>query len=139
MNLTDKVSEHFTYGEVIKSNVAYKMQMDNSVPLELLPKIKLVAENILERVRVNFKKPIIITSWWRCPALNQMISNNPDSQHTKAEAVDFIVSGISNFQTAKYIRDNLEFDQLILERNWIHCSLKFENKAELDAFISNNV
>jgi hypothetical protein len=117
-----KISQNFTYAEVIKSNVAVKLQMDNSVPDELLPKIKLVADNILEKVRENFGKPIAINSWYRCQALNQIISNNPNSQHTKGEAVDFIVTGISNMIIAEYIRDNLDFDQLILERSWIHCS-----------------
>lgn len=122
MNLDDKITEHFTYGEVIKSKVAEASGMNNDVPQELLPKIKLVAENILEKVRAHFNKPVIVTSWYRCPALNQRISSNPNSQHTKGEAVDFVVQDTQNMKVAEYIRDNLDFDQLILEYSWIHCS-----------------
>lgn len=122
MNPTDKITEHFMYSEVIESNIANSMRMDNNPSPELLIKIKLVAENILEKVRAHFNAPIKITSWYRCPALNQILSNNPNSQHIKGEAVDFIVSGISNMEISKYIRDHLDFDQLILEKTWIHCS-----------------
>ncbi len=132
MNLLDKISGHFTYEEVIRSKVAAAQGMNNNLPMELLPKIQLLAEKILEPVRAHFGKPIRITSWWRCPALNQMISNNPNSQHTKAEAVDFIIPGILNISIAEYIRDNLSFDELILEASWIHCSyIESNNRMEV--------
>lgn len=123
MKETDKISEHFTYAEVIHSNLAKGLGMNNDLPIELLPKIQQLADMVLENVRAHFNKPITITSWWRCQALNQMISNNPNSQHTKGEAVDFIVNDVPNIDVAKYIRDNLTYDQLILERSWIHCSV----------------
>lgn len=122
MELKDKVSEHFTYGEVIKSNTAIRLGMDNSLPDELLENVERLAKNILEPIRIHFNKPVIITSWYRCQALNAMISKNPNSQHTKGEAADFTVPGLSNLEIAEYIRDNLDFDQLILEYSWVHCS-----------------
>lgn len=122
MKLTDKISENFTYGEVIRSPLAAGLGMSNDLPIELLPKIQLLTKHILEPTRLHFNKPIIITSWWRCKALNQMISNNLDSQHTKAEAVDWKVQDVNNLKVAEWIRDNLVFDQLILERSWIHTS-----------------
>lgn len=124
------ISPHFSYDEVIRSKTATDLGMDNNLPPELLPKVQLVANEILEKTRANWGKPVKINSWYRCPALNQMISNNPNSQHTKGEAVDFTIPGINNFEVASYIRDNLLFDQLILERyddenpdsGWVHCS-----------------
>ncbi len=124
MNLANKISEHFTYGEVIGSKIADNLGMDNELPPEYFPKVELMARDVLEKVREHFKTPVIITSWYRCPALNQMISNNPDSQHTKGEAVDFKVKGVKDVDVVKYIYDNLVFDQLILERSWVHISLK---------------
>ena len=126
-----KISEHFTYAEVVHSNVAAKLRMDNSLPNEYLPNVIRLAKEVLEEVRAYFKEPVIITSWWRCPALNQMISNNPNSQHTKGEAADFIVKNVRNIEVAEFIRDKLEFDQLILERSWIHCSYSDINRKEV--------
>lgn len=121
------ISPHFSYDEVVRSKTATDLGMDNSLPLELLPNVQQLADMVLENVRAHFDKPVKITSWYRCPALNQMISNNPNSQHTKGEAVDFTIPGISNFDTASYIRDNLTYDQLILEGNWVHCSYVMQN------------
>jgi zinc D-Ala-D-Ala carboxypeptidase len=126
------ISPHFSYNEVIKSKTALDLGMDNSLPPEFLPNVQQLADMLLEHVREHFNKSappkriIKINSWYRCPALNQMISNNPNSQHTKGEAVDFTVPGIPNFTVAEYIRDNLVYDQLILERSWIHCSFVSE-------------
>jgi len=132
MKPTDRISKHFTYAEVIHSALAENIGMNNEPPAELLPKVQQMADMILENVRAHFNKPIIITSWWRCPALNQMISNNPDSQHPKAEAVDFTVKDIPNIDVCKYIQKYLVFDQLILERSWIHCSFINEgNRKEV--------
>lgn len=121
------ISPHFSYDEVTKSKTALDLGIDNSLPLELLPQVQLVANMLLENIREHFDKPVRINSWYRCPAVNQMISNNPNSQHTKGEAVDFTIPGISNFEVASYIRDNLTFDQVILERSWIHVSLVSDN------------
>jgi len=118
MQLKDKVSEHFTYGEVIKT----KSGIDNTLPPEYLPRIIATASYILEPVRSYFKKPVIINSWWRCKELNDAIKGAPDSQHTKGQAVDFYVVNTPLAEVAQYIRDNLDFDQLILEPSWIHCS-----------------
>ena len=132
MKPTDRISEHFTYAEVTHSNLAKGLGMNNDLPIELLPKIQQMADMILEHIRAHFNKPIIITSWWRCPALNQMISNNPNSQHTKGEAVDFIVKDIPNIEVAKYISKHLTFDQLVLEKSWVHVSFVSEgNRKEV--------
>ena len=121
------ISPHFSYDEVIRSKTATDLGMDNSLPFVLLPKVQLMATELLEKTRANWNKPVKINSWYRCPALNQMISNNPNSQHTKGEAVDFTIPGVSNFEVASYIRDNLTFDQVILERSWVHVSLVSDN------------
>ncbi len=132
MNPTDKISEHFTYGEVIHSNLAKGIGMNNEPPTELLPKFQQMADMILENVRAHFNKPIQITSWYRNPQLNEMLGSKPTSQHILGEAVDFTIPGIDNMTVAKYIRDNLNFDQIVLERTWIHCSYVNEgNRKEV--------
>ena len=62
----------------------------------------------------------------------EILKSSKSSQHTKGEAVDFEIAGISNLQVALWIQNNCDFDQLILEfwkevepnSGWVHCSYK---------------
>jgi len=140
MNLEEFITPHFKYKEVIFSKKAQELRIDNSVPEEILPKIILVAKNILEPVRNYYNLPVKVSSWWRSPLLNSYISLKSSSQHTKGEAVDFIVKGVPNLEVANWIKANLNFDQLIREKyddnqpfyGWLHCSYinKQENRNE---------
>ena len=85
---------------------------------------------VLEPVRAKFDKPIIVTSGYRSPELCEAIGSKSTSQHTKGEAVDFEIAGVSNLQVALWINNNCDFDQLILEywkdgepnSGGVHCS-----------------
>ena len=74
----------------------------------------------------------MITSGYRTEALCEILKSSKSSQHTKGEAVDFEIAGISNLQVALWIENNCDFDQLILEfwkegepnSGWVHCSYK---------------
>lgn len=125
-----RITPHFTLAEVEKSHTAIRYGIDNTLPRYLIPAATAVAENILEPCRLHFGKPISPTSWYRCLELNRVKNGSVGSQHMKAEAVDFEIAGVSNLALAKWIRDNCEFDQLILEfykdgeesSGWVHCS-----------------
>ncbi|WP_417825173.1 D-Ala-D-Ala carboxypeptidase family metallohydrolase [Thalassospira lucentensis] len=141
-DLNQRLSTHFTLREALKSNVAMRHGIDNTPPRELIPAMVRVAEHILEPVRVQFRTPIVPSSFYRCPALNTAVgSANPNSQHTKGEAVDFEIAGFTNYEIAKWISENLDFDQLILEcyvpgdpsSGWVHvsCASISENRREI--------
>jgi len=142
MNRTEKLSEHFTLGELIRSDTADRLGIDNMPPAELIPKLERICTEILEPIREHFGKPFRPSSGYRSPAVNKAVGSSTTSQHCKAEAVDFEIPGVSNYELAVWIRDNLEFDQLILEcyrpgepnSGWVHVSLKEEieaNRAEV--------
>ena len=92
--------------------------------------LTLVAENILEPVRKNFDRPVVVTSGYRSVPLCAAIGSSKFSQHALGQAVDFEIPGVDNYITAAYIYENLPFDQLILEyyeagepsSGWVHCS-----------------
>ena len=123
------LSKNFTLIEFTKSQTALRMGIDNTPNDEHLANAKKLFENVVQAVRENFG-PTIINSGYRGPELNKAIGGSERSQHCKGEAVDIEVPGVSNFEVAEYIRDNLDFDQLILEfytpgepnSGWIHCS-----------------
>ena len=95
---------------------------------------------ILERVRSAFGKPVNINSGYRSPALCEAIGSKSTSQHCDGEAADIEIYGVSNYDLAKYIENNLNFDQLILEcwdgiepnSGWVHVSYVNENANRKD-------
>lgn len=128
------LSPHFTLEEACKSQRAERMGISNSPDADTLERMIAVAENVLEPVRAHFGKPVIINSFYRSPEVNKAIGSKPGSQHVKGEAVDFEIPGIDNAAVARWVRDNLTFDQCILEfykpgipdSGWVHVSYKAE-------------
>jgi hypothetical protein len=96
----------------------------------------LLAEKVFQPIREHFGKPIIISSGYRSKALNTAIGGALSSQHCSGEAIDIDMDGtdITNAQVFNYIKDNLEFDQLIWEfgtdtnPDWVHVSYESTGK-----------
>lgn len=124
------VAAHFTLGELAKSDLALRRGIDNRPPVAAREAMERVIANILEPVRTHYGRPVFVRSGYRCPELNALCGSHPNSQHLKGEAVDFEVSGTSNLDVAHWIKDALDFDQLIAEfcaadepaAGWVHCS-----------------
>ena len=136
MDRNRNLSAHFTLGELIRSETAERKGIDNTPPPELVPKLTRLCEEILEPVRAHYGTPFRPNSGYRSEALNREIGGSNRSQHCLAEAVDIEIAGISNYELAQWIRENLTFDQLILEcyhpgvpnSGWVHVSLKPEER-----------
>jgi|TARA_B110000090_G_scaffold138802_1_gene152671 hypothetical protein len=134
MDRNEKLSDHFTFGELIRSETAERKNIDNSPPDHLIVKLQRLCSEILEPVRLHYGKPFRPNSGYRSTELNSEINGSSSSQHCKAEAVDIEIAGISNYELAVWIEQNLEFDQVILEcyrkgesnSGWVHVSLKDE-------------
>lgn len=116
-----KLTEHFTLEEFTRSSTAKRLNIDNSVPQNLMPNIQLIAVK-LELVRKALGKPIIITSGYRCNALNARVGGTPTSAHTQGLAVDFHSSyGTPKEICQRLIDTDVLFDKLIQEHNqWVH-------------------
>lgn len=127
-----QLSDHFVLGELIRSDSAARRGIDNRPDDDGVDKLRALCANILEPVRARFGRPVTVNSGYRCPALNRAIGGSSRSQHMLCEAVDFEVSGVANWEVAAWVRDNLAFDQLILEAytagrpdsGWVHASWK---------------
>ena len=136
MDPKEKLSEHFTLGELIKSQIAEEEGIDNNPPEELIPKLGRLCSDLLEPIRDHFGVPFSPNSGYRSPDLNKAIHGSSTSQHCKAEAVDIEVPGVNNYDLAVWIKENLTFDQVILEKyqqgeqnsGWVHVSLKAQNE-----------
>jgi hypothetical protein len=126
-----RLSPNFSLKELTWSETAIRRGIDNMPKYEHLENLRLVCLHILEPVRIHFKQPVTINSGYRGPALNKAVGGSAKSQHCNGEAVDFEIAGIPNPTVAKWIAENRDFDQIILEfynpkegpnSGWVHCS-----------------
>ena len=131
------LSRNFTLQELIKSDTAIRLNIDNNPNSDQIEKLKALCENVLQPVRDQFGR-VKVTSGFRAPELCRAINSSENSQHAKAEAADFECLGVDNAELADWIHKNLETDQLILEfytpgepnSGWIHCSWISEGRRE---------
>lgn len=130
MNLTENIS----LKELTKSETATRFGISNEPNEEIINNLQKLATNILQPVRDNFGKPLIITSGYRSPEVCLKVGSTITSQHTKGQAADFEIGGMANKDLSDWIHQNLDYDQLILEfwkpeepnSGWVHCSYKGE-------------
>ncbi len=127
------ISAHISYNEATRSATAKKHGISNDPGPTELKNMKIVAEKVFEPMRNHFGRPITISSFYRSPELNKLVKGSPTSDHMSGHAIDIDVDGldgITNAQIFYYIKDNLQFDQLIWEKgnssnpSWVHVSYK---------------
>lgn len=132
-----QLSEHFNLKEFTKSETAIRKRIDNTPNAAHAENLKNVCEKILEPVRRHFGKPVRINSGYRGPALNAAVGGSSKSQHCNGEAVDFEIDGLPNPDLAKWVSENCDFDQIILEfydpkegpnSGWVHASYTSSGK-----------
>ena len=125
-----KLSEHFSLEEMIKSQTGSRKGIDNTPGPEVVENLKQLCENVLEKIRIHFGRPVTVNSGYRGPKLNKAIGGVKNSQHLTGQAADIEIAGIDNKTLFCWIRDNLVFDQIILEYHkpgipdsgWVHVS-----------------
>lgn len=119
--------KYFSIKEMTKSNIATAKGIDNTPDQTITDNLTKLIEAVLDPLREWYGKPIIVNSGYRCEALNKAIGGAKSSQHMLGEAADITVgSKEENEKLFDYIKDNLEFDQLINESDfsWVHVSYR---------------
>jgi zinc D-Ala-D-Ala carboxypeptidase len=131
-----QISKHLSLAEVSRSETAKRRGINNTPSGEHLENFKKLAENIFEPIREHFGVPIHISSAYRSAELNRAVGGSSSSQHCSAEAIDIDMqdTSITNAQIFNYIKDNLNFDQMIWEfgndtnPDWVHVSYESTGK-----------
>lgn len=142
------LSPHFELREFTDSATARKHGIVNEPPAEAVENLKALCDHTLEPLREALGLPIVISSGYRCKALNHLLVNHSvKSQHMEGQAADFYVaqgpvqgeakasgskfkgsSGLSRRDLLiKAFRqiitdDAIQFDQLIIYPTFIHVS-----------------
>ena len=128
-----KISKHISFNESTHSQYAKENSILNKPTAEHIKNMELLAEKVFEPLREWVKKPIRVNSMFRSEKLNTALRGSHTSSHLTANAIDITsMEGKSNLEMFHYIKDNLEFDQLIWEfgqePRWLHVSYKNEKE-----------
>ena len=144
----NKISKHISYKEGTYSQTALRRGLDNTPSEEQLKCMKEVAEGLFEPLREWVGGPIKINSFFRGEPVNTAIGGSTRSQHMKGQAIDIddTFGHKTNAEMYHYIKDNLDFDQMIWEfgddknPNWVHISYVTHrpNRKKLTLAIKEN-
>ena len=124
------ISAHISDKEGVYSVTAMRRGIDNTPKSEELDNMQLLAEKIFEPLREWVGGPIRINSFYRSPELNKAIGGSTTSQHCKGQAMDIDDTSChkTNAEMYAWIKENLDFDQMIWEFGdddnpaWVHVS-----------------
>lgn len=131
MNLTANFSLH----EMTKSETALRKNMPNEPTEADIANLKLLAEKVLQPLRDHYGVGIKVNSGYRSPDVNAAVGGSRTSDHCKGQAADIEIAGVPNATLAQYIKDSLQYTQLILEfytpgvpdSGWVHVSYDSNN------------
>lgn len=142
-----QLSKNLSLAEVIRSESAKRKGISNTPNEEHLKQLTLLAQYVFQPIRDHFLVPIHISSGYRSPELNKAVGGSSTSQHSKGQAIDIDNdnSKITNKQIFEFIKNNLDFDQLIWEfgneanPDWVHVSyVKGKNRKQILKAIKKN-
>jgi len=134
-----KISEHVSYKEGVHSNTAVRRGLINIPNADQVSCMQDIARLFFEPLREWVNGPIKVNSFFRGEPVNTAIGGSKNSQHMKGQAMDIddTFGHKTNAEMFHYIKDNLDFDQLIWEfgtehpngnPNWIHISFVTHRK-----------
>lgn len=141
MDTTEKLSKSFVLAEFLDSHTGIRMGIDNNPDAVVIAGIRSFLAPGMQKVRDLLGHPVVISSGYRCPALNRAVGGSRNSDHMRGLAADFTCPGYGRpLDVARAIAASwIEFDQLIQEGGqWVHLSFSAKpRKQVLTAKFSN--
>ena len=142
-----KISDHITYAEATHSYTAKRLGLKNNPSAYQKANMEILAEKVFEPLREWVGGPIKINSFYRSRKLNEAIGGSQNSQHCEGRAMDIddVYGFKTNAEMFNYIKDNLDFDQLIWEfgnkknPDWVHVSYVDEDTNRKNVLIAETV
>ena len=128
-----KISKYISYKEATHSRYAKENGIVNKPKAEHIENMQVLAEKVFEPLREWVDNPIRVNSMFRSEKLNTALRGSYTSSHLEGKAIDITsIEGKTNLEMFHYIKDNLDFDQLIweygAEPKWLHVS--YENEKD---------
>jgi len=130
------LSKHVSLHEGVYSITAERLGIKHDPTDDHLLNMITISEKVFEPLRKHVGGPIKINSFYRGPELNKAIGGSSKSQHCNGQAIDIddTFGHATNAEMYKWIKENLDFDQMIWEfgtdenPNWVHISYVSEDK-----------
>ena len=133
--------KHFTISELTRSATANRLGIDNAPSDEIKKNLEKLINTVLDPLREAWGAPIIVTSGYRCPALNRAVKGSKTSQHVLGQAADIKTVGDKPennkklFELAKKMVEDgrIVVGQLIDEYgyDWVHISTVGGHKNQI--------
>jgi hypothetical protein len=123
------LTRSFTLEELTFSQTAARQGIANVPDKGQIAALQGLCDKVLQPLRDALNAPVIVSSGFRCPALNRLVSGAAESQHLEGKAADIICPTMSADELFKYVLNlDLPFDQLIYEGGkecvWVHVSFQ---------------
>lgn len=123
--LTNLKSDYFCLDEFVKSETATRLRIDNTPPADVVRNLQYGVEMILDPLRRTINRPVIISSGYRCPALNKAVGGVPNSWHLKGNAADIHLNDKAEaVDIFHFLKQNVSVDTVLFEHSkssqWIH-------------------
>jgi len=134
-----QLSKNLSLKEVVKSITAERLGIKNIPSEEEINNLIDIAQNVFQPLRDHFNVPIAVSSGYRCKKLNKAVGGSKTSEHMEGRALDLdadTFGGVTNKEIFEYIKNNLEFNQLIWEFGdddnpaWVHVSYNEHNNSK---------
>ena len=128
-NIAYRISKHISFKEATHSDYAKQFSIENKPKDSHIKNMELIADKVFEPLREWVAAPIKVNSMFRSEELNSALKGAYMSSHLTGSAMDITsMGGKTNLEMFHYIKDNLDFDQLIWEfgsePKWLHVSYK---------------
>ena len=125
-----QLTRNFSLHELTKSETALRYDMPNDPGPAEAANLTELAGKVLQPIRDHYQKGVKINSGFRHPDVNAKVGGSRTSDHCRGMAADIEIPSVPNADLAAWVRDNLEFTQLILEfytpgipdSGWVHVS-----------------
>lgn len=129
--------KYFTLKEFTRSSTADKLGFYNNPLQSDINNLDKLVNNILDPLREEWGSPIIITSGYRVPRLNEAVGGVKNSHHLYGKAADIVPENGKFDDFAKFLKKWLgdkNFCQCIIEKKgnsrWIHISYDEDNNKK---------
>jgi hypothetical protein len=137
------VNSQYVTGVSRGDNKHIKAQYGLTVP-QILHNLSNLASNAYEPIKAQFPNVVVTNTFRQGPPGGA----HEQKQHGTGQAMDLVFPGVSrakHFEIAKWIRDNIPFDQLLQEKSgntiWIHVSVfsGYGSKVETSNRVANMI
>lgn len=121
-----QLTPRFALGEFLRSGSAARVGRKIEVPAEaIILNLRRLCELVLEPLRTEMGRPIVVLSGYRPLWLNEMVGGSKTSDHMTGCAADIVVPGLTPLVVCRRIeRADLPVKQVIHEfGEWCHVSV----------------